>query len=299
MMHAPEPDAGLSSSLLTPEEIASRDALAREVGRGSMMTVMPVPYAEVGNRILEATRELLHDHGFLVVVIEGGSEDAVQAAWWLTAAARIEASRKSVLRPTVLIVKDAHLLSSDDLNLLAQAGDLAVVAAPLEMRRALPGMTSRHRLRIASIVAAPVLALLALGVFSWPAVQRHVSDVTAIQVPTGHGADARGSQSGIASASPSDPGTSDNARLRVKPAAEAAVALSAEAAATLVPTPSAPGLLLKAKPGDTLETLYLRVYRGVTPPPFASVAALNPEHVRPGAILIFPEPVNGWARHEP
>jgi len=269
----------LSSSLLTPEEIASRDALAREVGRGNMMTVMPVPYAEVGNRILEATRDLLHDHGFLVVVIDGGSDDAVQAAWWLTAAARIEASRKSVLRPTVLIVKDAHLLSPGELDLLGQAGDLAVVAAPLAMRCAPPGMTSRHRLRIASILAAPVLALLALGVLSWPAVQHHVPGMTAT----------------TNAVFPSGPATDDSARLRVKPAAEAAVALSAEAAATLVPPPSAPGLLLKAKPGDTLETLYQRVYRGVTPPSFASVAALNPERVRPGAILIFPEPVNGWA----
>jgi hypothetical protein len=36
-----------------------------------------------------------------------------------------------------------------------------------------------------------------------------------------------------------------------------------------------PELLLRARPGDTLESLYLRIYRSVTPPSFASVAALQ------------------------
>lgn len=58
---------------------------------------------------------------------------------------------------------------------------------------------------------------------------------------------------------------------------------------------SAPGLLVKVRPGETLQTLYLRFYRGLTPPPFESVAAINPERIRPGDILIFPAPVNGWA----
>lgn len=57
----------------------------------------------------------------------------------------------------------------------------------------------------------------------------------------------------------------------------------------------APGLLVKVRSGETLQTLYLRVYRGLTPPPFESVAAINPERIRPGDILIFPTPVNGWA----
>jgi hypothetical protein len=57
---------------------------------------------------------------------------------------------------------------------------------------------------------------------------------------------------------------------------------------------SAPGLLLVARPHDTLETLYERVYRGVRPPPFAEVAALNPAHFRAGDTLIFPVPSNGW-----
>ena len=281
MMHAAASDAAPPSPPLTPEEIASRDALAREVVRGSMMTVIPVRQAAVGNRILEATRELLHDHGFLVIVVEGGSNDAVQTAWWSTAAARIDASKRSALRPAVLIVKDAHLLSSDELGLLAQAGDLAIVAAPVMLRPVLRATGLRHRLRIGSILAAPVLALLALGVLSWPAVQRHVPAMTASQLSSGRGAD--------------EPGPDDGARSKSKPDAQAAVAPATEAAAAPAPPPSAPGLLLKAKPGDTLETLYQRVYRGVTPPSFASVAALNPEGVRPGAILIFPEPVDGWA----
>jgi serine/threonine protein kinase len=86
----------------------------------------------------------------------------------------------------------------------------------------------------------------------------------------------------------------------------------AEAAAELVPpSPSAPvvqqtieptaaepegapGLLVRARSGETLQTLYRRIYRGLTPPPFASVAAINPEPIRPGDILTFPTPVNGW-----
>ena len=64
---------------------------------------------------------------------------------------------------------------------------------------------------------------------------------------------------------------------------------------TAVEPEGAPGLLIRARSGETLQTLYLRVYRGLTPPPFASVAAINPERIRPGDILTFPTPVNGWA----
>jgi hypothetical protein len=64
---------------------------------------------------------------------------------------------------------------------------------------------------------------------------------------------------------------------------------------TAVEPDGAPGLLIRARSGETLQTLYLRVYRGLTPPPFASVAAINPERIRPGDILTFPTPVNGWA----
>jgi hypothetical protein len=113
------------------------------------------------------------------------------------------------------------------------------------------------------------------------------------------GLDAPGSQGRV------DPAT---------PTARPAAAPSAETAAPFVPPPQsapapaspaieptaaesdgAPGLLLRARPGDTLESLYLRIYRSVTPPSFASVAALNPERIRPGDILTFPAPVNGWA----
>jgi hypothetical protein len=70
----------------------------------------------------------------------------------------------------VLIVKYAHLLPPGWLNLLAQVGyDLAIVAAPVVMPAAAQKMASRRRLRIASILVAPVLASLALGVFLWPA----------------------------------------------------------------------------------------------------------------------------------
>lgn len=59
----------------------------------------------------------------------------------------------------------------------------------------------------------------------------------------------------------------------------------------------APGLLVRASSGETLQTLYQRVYRGLSPPAFASVAALNPERIRPGDILTFPAPANGWGGH--
>lgn len=76
------------------------------------------------------------------------------------------------------------------------------------------------------------------------------------------------------------------------PNAPASIEPSAEAAQ--LPS-GAPGLLIRARPGETLETIYQRVYRGRTPPPFATVAALNPERIRPGDILTLPAPVNGWA----
>jgi serine/threonine protein kinase len=66
-------------------------------------------------------------------------------------------------------------------------------------------------------------------------------------------------------------------------------------ASSLAPSPEgAPGLLIKVKPGESLGSLYRRVYRGLTPPPFESVAAINPGPVRPGDIVTFPPPANGW-----
>jgi hypothetical protein len=298
MTSGPHASAASPSPGLTPEEIALRDALARKVGLGSTITMMPVRQVDVGNRVLEATRELLDDRGFLVVVIDGGSDNAVKAAWSLTASARFEASKSDIFRPIVLIAKNVHLLPPGKLNLLAQVGDLAIVAAPVAMRAAPQKMASRRRLRIASTLVAPVLASLALGVFLWPAAQRGALEMAATQLLARIGIDAPGSRDRA------DPAT---------PTARPAAAPSAETAAPFVPPPSAPapaspaieptpakpdgapGLLLRARPGDTLESLYLRVYRGVTPPSLASVAALNPERIRPGDILTFPAPVNGWA----
>jgi hypothetical protein len=288
-----------SSSGLTPDEISLRDALARKVGLGSTMAVMPVRRADVGNRVLEATRELLDDRGFRVIVIDGGSDNAVKAAWSLTASARFEVSKRDIFRPIVLIAKDAHLLPPGKLNLLAQVGDLAIVAAPVVLRAAPQRMASRRRLRIASILVAPVVAALALGVILWPAAHRGALEMAATQLLARIGIDTPGSRG------KADPAT---------PTARPAAAPSAETAAPFVPPPpsapapalpaieptpmkpdGAPGLLIRARPGDTLESLYQRVYRGVTPPSLASVAALNPERIRPGDILTFPPPVSGWA----
>jgi hypothetical protein len=287
-----------SSSGLTPDEVALRDALAHKVGLGSVMAVMPVRRADVGNRVLEATRELLDDRGFRVIVVDGGSDNAVKAAWSLTASARFEVSKRDIFRPIVLIAKDAHLLPPGKLNLLAQVGDLAIVAAPVVLRAAPQKMASRRRLRIASILLAPVVAALALGVILWPAAHRGALEMAATQLLARVGIDAPGSRGRA------DPAT---------PTARPAAAPSAETAAPLVPPPrapapalpaieptpmkpaGAPGLLIRARPGDTLESLYQRIYRGVTPPPFAIVVALNPERIRPGDILTFPPPVSGWA----
>jgi hypothetical protein len=299
MTSGPHASAAPSSSELTPEEIALRDALARKVGLGSAMTVMPVRQPDVGNRVLEATRELLDDRGFLVVVIDGGSDSAVNAAWSLTASARFEASKRDIFRPIVLIAKNVHLLPPGKLNLLAQVGDLAIVAAPVVMRAAPQKMASHRRLRIASILVAPVLASLALGVFLWPAAQRGALEMAATQLLARIGIDAPGSRDRAYAATPT-------ARPAAAPSAETAApfvppppSAPAPASPAIEPTPAkpdgAPGLLLRARPGDTLESLYLRVYRGVTPPSFASVAALNPERIRPGDILTFPPPVSGWA----
>ena len=56
-----------------------------------------------------------------------------------------------------------------------------------------------------------------------------------------------------------------------------------------------PGLVLIASAGDDMRTLYGKVYRGLTPPPYAAVLAANRTPVRQGALIIFPEPPNGWA----
>ena len=60
-----------------------------------------------------------------------------------------------------------------------------------------------------------------------------------------------------------------------------------------------PGLILLAQGGDTMRLLYTKVYRGLVPPPYAEVVALNPEPIRRGAMMVFPEPPNGWTAGNP
>lgn len=279
-MKAPDAAAGQSPSLLTAGEMASCAALVGEVARGSMLATRPVWQADVGNRVLDAVCAQLRAQSFLAVVIEGGSDDFVRKAWSLIAAARVSASRELALGPTVLIVKDAHLLKPTQLDALAQAGDVAIVAAPV-----VPSTVRRRerllsRLRIADIGAAPVLAALAIGAF-WFAADHFSWDLGFTEPVIGRGPELRAStvsqDLNVSTAVPS----SNVPKPVTEPAPPGAR--------------GAPGLLLVAKSGDTLESLYQRVYRGATPPPFASIAALNPEPVRPGAILTFPEPESGWA----
>ena len=59
------------------------------------------------------------------------------------------------------------------------------------------------------------------------------------------------------------------------------------------PSPAA-SLLLQAQPGDTLQSLYARVYRDVTPPPWSEVVAANPNPIVPGVPVVFPAPPTGW-----
>lgn len=60
---------------------------------------------------------------------------------------------------------------------------------------------------------------------------------------------------------------------------------------------SEPGLVLIARRGDTLRELYASLYRGVDPPPFENVMAINPKPVVPGTVVLFPAPAGGWPRH--
>lgn len=53
-------------------------------------------------------------------------------------------------------------------------------------------------------------------------------------------------------------------------------------------------LLLLAGPGDTLPSLYQKVYAGKKAPSLAVVAAINRQPFRAGMSLVFPAPVDGW-----
>ncbi len=56
----------------------------------------------------------------------------------------------------------------------------------------------------------------------------------------------------------------------------------------------APGLVLVAGSGDTLASLYARLYRHANPPPYPVVEAMNREPLRPGSLVLFPAPQGGW-----
>jgi len=63
---------------------------------------------------------------------------------------------------------------------------------------------------------------------------------------------------------------------------------------SLAQASGAPGLVLVAHAGDTMPALYAKVYRGVRPPPYPDVVAANHVPLRPGAIVVFPAPQDGW-----
>ncbi len=57
-----------------------------------------------------------------------------------------------------------------------------------------------------------------------------------------------------------------------------------------------PGLLLVARDGDTLQRLYRSVYEGSRPPPFRDLEKANPHPIRPGVVVVFPTPPDGWRK---
>jgi hypothetical protein len=63
---------------------------------------------------------------------------------------------------------------------------------------------------------------------------------------------------------------------------------------SLAQASSPPGLVLVAHAGDTMPDLYAKVYRGVRPPPYSDVVAANRLPLRPGALVVFPTPQDGW-----
>ncbi len=55
------------------------------------------------------------------------------------------------------------------------------------------------------------------------------------------------------------------------------------------------GLLLLARAGDTMPSLYAKVYRGMRPPPYDKVLAMNEAPIGPSTIVVFPAPLGGWS----
>lgn len=104
------------------------------------------------------------------------------------------------------------------------------------------------------------------------------------------------------------PPAPDQGRLASVPSLTVMAPFTAPSASEPVPAPpseepepqspaqasGAPGLVLVARAGDTMPNLYAKVYRGVRPPPYADVAAANRLPLRPGAIVVFPRPQDGW-----
>lgn len=292
MMNRRDIRVTVAPSRLAPDERALRDRLAREVDAGNPLAVLPVQQADVGDRVLEATRALLDERGFMVAVIHGGSDNALVAVRSLMATARHEASTGKSARPGVLVVKDAHLLPPDRLDLLALMGDVAIVAAPVVAQ---PAPQARFRW-VASILIGVIVVSLVSGAFLLSTARAPLDMAAApgSRGTTGPAAGTAAAASATAAAQPAIAIPTETAVRSLPPLPELA--------ARSTPPPDlvgAPGLMIKARDGDTLATLYQRIYRGATPPSFASVTALNPEPVRAGDILTFPAPVNGWSmRHD-
>lgn len=262
----------------TPQELGVSDALVRDVVSGHDVVVKPVLTPASASRILGTVKRLLSDRGFVVVTIDGGTDDALATAWSSIAAARRDAPRTEGLLPAVLIVYGSESLALDTLELLAATGGLAVVVAPIVSAKVLRQGLARRRLRMASNFVLPFLPLLAIALLFWMLPSPEVSPDMAIARARDHDwLNGRGAQDVDAASHPS-PETVD----------------ATDRMPRRVPD-GAPGMLLMAGPGDTLETLYRRVYRDLTPPPFDVVAAMNPQPVLPGVILTFPEPQEGWS----
>jgi hypothetical protein len=332
-MDGPADGRGISCGLpdwIMPQARASRGVEPQEADAGQLV-VLPVPDVPAGNRVLATAREMLEACGFSVVVVRGAPSCGSTEIATPFVDARGAAESGVCGRPVVLLVQDSHLLPPGRLEMLARVPGLAVLAARAEAgaegsfcRDLNPVATATFGdacqaarpakgRRIAPLLIGFGLAWLTLAVFVWEANQRVPREVArpaaSEKVPAqpagstidqaGDSLEPRAGPSGN-SPSPEPPPATPPADTRAvstpiqpQPRVPAAVPPQAVASSAAQPV-GAPGLLIRAKPGETLQTLYTRIYRGVTPPPFAEVAAKNPEPIRPGDILTFPTPVNGW-----
>lgn len=53
-------------------------------------------------------------------------------------------------------------------------------------------------------------------------------------------------------------------------------------------------IFLVVRRGETLRSLYRRMYQGLDGPPYEVVAAANPPTIRPGTVVVMPAPAKGW-----